>query len=262
MKQDIVQAVEMYCEKFPAELNTFAHTLQSACFNGSIDGVALSKALQETHRMRGTAHCFGYQRIGKLMKQIESDLLEVTRKTGQERVATITRMEKALSALQRFQKRMTPENSKLRTGQSVDEASLLFSADELELLKAQRILFCDDDAMLRILVADIFATFNIDNYELAISGHDVVEKAVEFKPTMIVCDWQMQPVDGLELLQMVRGNKTTIPSDTPFIFLTVSRNTHNFKNAFRDDTDVFLSKPFTAKSLLSAVLKARGRATA
>jgi CheY-like chemotaxis protein len=67
---------------------------------------------------------------------------------------------------------------------------------------------------------------------------------------LIVSDWNMGIMDGLELLRRVRGAPST--ANTPFILVTASLTEEAWRGAIEHGATEFLVKPFTLESLRAA----------
>ncbi|MDB4173028.1 response regulator [bacterium] len=73
-------------------------------------------------------------------------------------------------------------------------------------------------------------------------------------PGLIVADYHMPGLDGLELLRAVRsGQIDNIAHDTPFIMVTGEGKLESFISAIQLDVDAFLDKPTTRILLESRI---------
>ncbi len=63
-----------------------------------------------------------------------------------------------------------------------------------------------------------FLRFSRVNVVQEVTPHNAFERAVEVQPDVIVTDYRMAPVDGLELCRRLRAHPAT--SETPLIMLT------------------------------------------
>lgn len=70
---------------------------------------------------------------------------------------------------------------------------------------------------------------------------------------LIVCDWGMPKMRGLELLKLVR--KLNSHKHIPFLLLTVSTEKYRVLEAVRAGVDDYLTKPFTPKELDLRIIK-------
>ena len=108
-----------------------------------------------------------------------------------------------------------------------------------------------------LLVDDDPIALEILKTSLAYSGHQTVEArngeeawAVWMREPVrvIVSDWIMPKMDGIELCRRVRARKT---SEYPyFILLTARSDRENYRLAMQRGVDDFLAKPFRCEELL------------
>ena len=73
---------------------------------------------------------------------------------------------------------------------------------------------------------------------------------------LILCDWEMPEVSGLELLQWARGHSHY--SDTPFVMVTSRGDKEHVVEAIREGVSDYLGKPFSPDSLSKKVRKVLG----
>lgn len=80
-----------------------------------------------------------------------------------------------------------------------------------------KILLVDDD---KLMVKMYQGKFEDDGFEVAVAvdGQMGFEKALEFKPDLILLDIMMPRVDGLEMLKNLKGNE--VAKTIPVILLT------------------------------------------
>lgn len=119
-----------------------------------------------------------------------------------------------------------------------------------------RVLIVDDDpACLRILQKFL----EKDGYRVmaAASGSQAVAQARSDKPDLIICDWMMPGMDGLQVCQAVKGDPDL--KDTFFIFLTALDKSH-ISQGISHGADDFIIKPIDPLEV-SAKVKAGLRLT-
>lgn len=88
----------------------------------------------------------------------------------------------------------------------------------------------------------------------ASNGIEGLEKAKSVKPDLILLDIAMPEMDGLEMLETLRG--TPGLSGIKVLMLTAKGRTENIFEADRLRAVDFLIKPFSHQDLISAVRKA------
>jgi CRP-like cAMP-binding protein len=114
----------------------------------------------------------------------------------------------------------------------------------------KKILLIEDNDDIRINTAEIL---ELSNYEVitAENGKIGVEKALEYKPDLIICDIMMPVLDGYGVLHTVHKNESI--KNTAFIFLTAKTERSDFRKGMDSGADDYITKPFTGTELLNAV---------
>jgi DNA-binding response OmpR family regulator len=116
---------------------------------------------------------------------------------------------------------------------------------------SRRILVCDDEA--HILRAAEFK-FKKGGYEVlcASDGEEGWEILQTFKPDIIITDYQMPRMDGLELIERIRSNAST--AEIPIIMLTAKgfELSHETTRG-RFGVIAVLPKPFSPRELFQRV---------
>lgn len=114
----------------------------------------------------------------------------------------------------------------------------------------KKILLIEDNDDIRNNTAEIL---ELSNYQVAVAenGKVGIEKALEQKPDLIICDIMMPVLDGYGVLHAVHKNDTI--RNTPFIFLTAKTERSDFRRGMELGADDFITKPFTGTELLNAV---------
>ena len=107
------------------------------------------------------------------------------------------------------------------------------------------VLVVDDSATMRTLVRGMLAQLGYVAIDEAENGRDALAKARAANYGLIVSDWHMEPMNGLDLLRAVRKLSRRVR----FIFLTSERTWSHQTTARIDGADGFLTKPFTLEAL-------------
>jgi len=114
----------------------------------------------------------------------------------------------------------------------------------------KRILLIEDVDDIRNNTAEIL---ELSNYIVIVAenGKTGVEKAIEHKPDLIICDIMMPVLDGYGVLHAVHKNEAI--KNTPFIFLTAKTERGDFRKGMELGADDYITKPFNGTELLNAV---------
>jgi signal transduction histidine kinase len=113
-----------------------------------------------------------------------------------------------------------------------------------------KILVIEDERLLR---EDIVDTLSLSSFDVisAPNGETGLAMAREHMPDVILCDIRMPGVNGYQVLEELRTNSNTAP--IPFIFLTAQADRESMRSGMRLGADDFVTKPFSAEELISAV---------
>ncbi|HEX5024362.1 MAG TPA: response regulator [Agriterribacter sp.] len=114
----------------------------------------------------------------------------------------------------------------------------------------KKILLIEDNDDIRSNTAEIL---ELSSYTVvaAENGKIGVEKAIEHKPDLIICDITMPVLDGYGVMHAVHKNESI--KNTPFIFLTAKTERSDFRKRMELGADDYITKPFSGTELLNAV---------
>jgi DNA-binding response OmpR family regulator len=114
----------------------------------------------------------------------------------------------------------------------------------------KKILVIEDDQILREEIVEILRYNNYEVY-FADNGQTGVVFAITYLPDLILCDIMMPEMNGLEVLNHIKSEKSTMT--IPFMFVTALGDREEIRAGLKSGADYYLTKPFTIKVLLSAV---------
>jgi len=83
------------------------------------------------------------------------------------------------------------------------------------------------------------------------SGERGIEKAIEVKPDLIICDIMMPKMDGYQVLSEIRQNKEI--RHVPFIFLSANVEKKDIRKGMIKGADDYLTKPFDVNELFATI---------
>ena len=112
------------------------------------------------------------------------------------------------------------------------------------------ILLIEDNDVIRANTAEILA---LTGYAVhtAQNGKVGVERALENRPDLVICDIMMPVLDGYGVLHIFNTNPAL--SGIPFIFLSAKIERSDFRKGMDLGADDYLTKPFDESELLSAI---------
>ena len=119
-----------------------------------------------------------------------------------------------------------------------------------------KILVVDDFPSMRRILRNLLSNIGLSDVEEAADGGEAFAKIQSSKYDLIICDWNMEPVTGLELLRRVRGDATS--AKLPFIMVTAESKTENVIEAKKAGVNNYIVKPFTADVLKAKITAVMG----
>ena len=114
----------------------------------------------------------------------------------------------------------------------------------------KKILVIDDEEWLREMIHLALKQKGFEVIE-AINGADGIEKARKELPDLILCDVNMEKVDGYLTLSSLRTEAPT--ASIPFILMTGLADNAGMRHGMELGADDYLPKPFTTDALYAAV---------
>lgn len=121
--------------------------------------------------------------------------------------------------------------------------------------KTMNILVVDDYTTMRRIVRNLLKQLGFDNVDEASDGIEAMEKMREKPFGLVISDWNMEPVTGMDLLKQVRSDDKL--KATPFIMVTAESKPENVIAAKQAGVSNYIVKPFNAETLkmkMSAVI--------
>ncbi len=116
-----------------------------------------------------------------------------------------------------------------------------------------RILVVDDSGAMRKIEKMSLAKIGFTDVSEAVDGKDGLEKIIAQKPDLVLCDWNMPEMNGLQLVSEVRAHPDL--SETKIIMLTTINTQEEVEAVLKAGANDFLNKPFTPAALKEKIVK-------
>ncbi|BBO56508.1 MAG: chemotaxis protein CheY [Cobetia sp.] len=113
--------------------------------------------------------------------------------------------------------------------------------------KNLRILVVDDFPTMRRIVRNLLKELGFTNVEEAEDGQQALEFLNQGSFELVISDWNMPNLDGLEMLRRVRANPAT--ATLPVLMVTAEAKKENIIAAAQAGASGYVVKPFTAAVL-------------
>ena len=111
-----------------------------------------------------------------------------------------------------------------------------------------KVLVIDDEKHIVELLKFNLETMDYDVYS-SYDGFDGFIKAKEINPDLILLDWMLPNISGIELLKKIRSDKDL--KNIPVIMLTAKNVESDKIDGLNSGADDYITKPFSIKELLA-----------
>lgn len=109
------------------------------------------------------------------------------------------------------------------------------------------ILVVDDFSTMRRVIRRILRDMGLENVVEADNGKKAWDLLLERKFDIVICDWNMPRMSGLDLLEKVRADRSL--ADLPFMMVTAEGKRNFILEATRKGVTGYITKPFGAEEL-------------
>lgn len=123
--------------------------------------------------------------------------------------------------------------------------------------KNMPILIVDDYKTMLRIIRTLLSQLGFNNVDEAADGAQALEKLKIKKFSMIISDWNMEPMSGYQLLQHVRANEQM--KNMPFIMVTAESKPENVIAAKKAGVSNYIVKPFNAETLKHKMMAVIGQ---
>jgi two-component system chemotaxis response regulator CheY len=121
--------------------------------------------------------------------------------------------------------------------------------------KNMSILIVDDYKTMLRIIRNLLKQLGFNDVDEAIDGSSALTKLRDKDFGLVISDWNMEPMSGLQLLKEVRADVKL--KEIPFIMITAESKSENVIAAKEAGVSNYIVKPFNAATLkgkLSTVL--------
>lgn len=114
-----------------------------------------------------------------------------------------------------------------------------------------KLVVADDSRVMRQIVIRTLRQAGYDGHEIveAVDGADALDKIEAESPDLVLSDWNMPNMTGIQLLRALRG----VGNDVPFGFVTSEGMDEMREQADDAGAEFVITKPFTPESFAEAL---------
>jgi len=118
---------------------------------------------------------------------------------------------------------------------------------------SMKILVVDDFATMRRIVKNILKQLGFENICEADDGSTALDVLKSEKIGLIISDWNMPKMQGIDLLKAVRASEEW--KNIPFLMVTAEGKQEQVIEAAKNKVNNYIVKPFTPETLIEKLNK-------
>ncbi len=113
-----------------------------------------------------------------------------------------------------------------------------------------KVLIVDDSAVMRKVIMEALLKSDISNVGQAPDGHEAVKAVSEDQYDLVLMDWNMPKMSGIEAVKEIRAKGINVP----IIMVTTESEKSRVLEALKNGANNYVVKPFTPE-LIAAKIK-------
>jgi two-component system chemotaxis response regulator CheY len=113
------------------------------------------------------------------------------------------------------------------------------------------VLVVDDYTTMVRIIRNLLRQLGFADIDDAPDGAAALAKMHSKRYGLVICDWNMEPMTGFELLREMRADPEL--GETPFIMVTAESKTENVIAARKAGVNNYIVKPFNAQTLKAKI---------
>ena len=122
--------------------------------------------------------------------------------------------------------------------------------------KNMHVLIVDDYKTMLRIIRNLLKQLGFNNIEEATDGSMALQKMRQMPFGLVISDWNMEPMTGIQLLREVRADEKL--KATPFIMVTAESKSENVIAAKEAGVSNYIVKPFNAETLKGKIASVLG----
>ena len=123
-------------------------------------------------------------------------------------------------------------------------------------LERLKVMVVDDNRNMRMIVRQVLHALGIKDIAEAEDGVDAFKTLKVFNADIIITDWLMTPLDGIDLTRMLRTSKDSPNPYLPIIMVSGHTEAKRITEARDAGVTEFLAKPLSVEGLYKRIVNA------
>lgn len=116
-----------------------------------------------------------------------------------------------------------------------------------------KFLVVEDNPFMQAILRQVLRTLGVLQTEVAPDGNLGYQIFQTFEPDIVLVDWQMEPMDGIEFTRLIRTNKESVNRYVPIVMITAHSELTRVIEARDAGVNELLAKPIAALKLFTRI---------
>jgi two-component system chemotaxis response regulator CheY len=112
-----------------------------------------------------------------------------------------------------------------------------------------KVLVADDSALMRHVLVKILSEAGVESVVQAWDGQAAVQKVAEEAPDLVLMDWVMPNMTGIDAVRKIRASGNNVP----IIMCTTEGEQNRVVDAIKAGANSFVVKPFDSKTIIAKI---------
>lgn len=121
-------------------------------------------------------------------------------------------------------------------------------------LSQLRVTIVDDDRQMRAILTACLNALGITDVQVCTDGKEALGRLWLFPADIVLTDWEMRPMSGIELVHALRDETTSPRPDIPIIMISGHTQAEKVMEARDSGVTVFLAKPIAPHALYTRLV--------
>ncbi|MGE5145761.1 MAG: response regulator [Candidatus Eiseniibacteriota bacterium] len=121
-------------------------------------------------------------------------------------------------------------------------------------LSQLRVTIVDDDRQMRTILTACLNAFGVTDVQVCTDGKEALGRLWLFPADIVLTDWEMKPMSGIELVHALRDETTSPRPDIPIIMISGHTQAEKVLEARDSGVTLFLAKPIAPHALYSRLV--------
>jgi two-component system, chemotaxis family, chemotaxis protein CheY len=117
-----------------------------------------------------------------------------------------------------------------------------------------RFLIVDDSSTMRRIIINTLNKLGYKECHEAANGREAVDRLASIQVDMVITDWNMPEMSGVDFIRAVRSNETT--KALPVLMVTTNAAEDDIVEALKAGANNYVVKPFTPDTIKEKILAA------